>query len=243
MADGQSSAPKVRNHRIIQRSANCELCGLFFVWIGKATGLSKRFCSDRCRGERRKQNLRGNPLCVVEGCANPRSYRSGICNSCYYRQKRTGTLDRRVYRHRAITTHGYVVLTDTEPHPLRIADKPMYEHRKVLYDHIGIGPHPCHWCGSMVNWIKGRCTLGSLVPDHLDGNKQNNVPANLVPACNRCNATRGLFMKWVREHRDDPVLWSMYTQCLAVNTNGGVALLHSEMAEDQAHPVTAPASV
>jgi hypothetical protein len=243
MAADQFTVPKARNHRIIERSATCELCGSFFSWIGKATGLSRRFCSDPCRGERRKQNLRGRPLCIVDGCVNPRCYKSGICNSCYYRRKRTGTVERRVYRHRSVTTHGYVVLIDTNPHPLKKAGRPLYEHRKVLYDCIGPGPHSCHWCGSIINWINGRCVLGSLVPDHLDGNKRNNDPANLVPACNRCNATRGLFMKWVREHRDDPVLWSMYTESLAGKIHGSVAVLYPTVAEAQAHSVAAPATV
>jgi hypothetical protein len=30
-----------------------------------------------------------------------------------------------------------------------------------------------------------------LVPDHLDGNRLNNDPANLVPACTPCNVMRG----------------------------------------------------
>jgi hypothetical protein len=151
------------------------------------------------------------PLCVVEGCRNPRvSSRSGICNSCYIRLRRTGTLERRVWNYRSLHSNGYIVVRN-QTHPLANRQGILYEHRKVLFDALGEGPHPCYWCQSPVMWMKGKCLRGSLVPDHLDGNKINNELANLVPACNRCNAVRGLFMAWVRDHHNDPVLWEMYT--------------------------------
>lgn len=80
-------------------------------------------------------------------------------------------------------------------HPLRGKRGEVFEHRVVLYDHIGPGPHPCHWCGSPVDW-RVRAQWASfrgdeLVVDHLDGNPQNNDPANLVPSCFTCNTRRG----------------------------------------------------
>jgi hypothetical protein len=45
-----------------------------------------------------------------------------------------------------------------------------------------------------VNWNTGaRTARGSLVVDHLDGNKTNNHLENLVPSCHRCNCSRSRF--------------------------------------------------
>jgi hypothetical protein len=63
-------------------------------------------------------------------------------------------------------------------------------HRKVLFDKIGPGEHHCHWCGELVQWIAGRIRKGALIVDHLDHDKDNNSPDNLVPSCNACNAHR-----------------------------------------------------
>lgn len=65
----------------------------------------------------------------------------------------------------------------------------VWEHRWVLYEKIGPGPHPCHWCGAMVNWGFGTGP-GVLTVDHLDNVGTNNVPENLVPSCHTCNCTR-----------------------------------------------------
>lgn len=64
--------------------------------------------------------------------------------------------------------------------------------RLVLYDKIGPGEHPCHWCQAPVRWIVGGGpgTPGSLLADHLDWDTNNNVPENLIPSCNHCNAHR-----------------------------------------------------
>lgn len=61
-------------------------------------------------------------------------------------------------------------------------------HRLVLFDKIGAGPHPCHWCLRPVDWLLD--FEAKLYTDHLDWNKANNDPGNLVPACQRCNCLR-----------------------------------------------------
>lgn len=58
------------------------------------------------------------------------------------------------------------------------------EHRVVLFDSIGHGPHLCNWCGTVVHWGT------TLLTDHVDEDKLNNDPANLVPACRSCNQWR-----------------------------------------------------
>lgn len=199
------------------RIRTCKVCSEQFSYpIGR--GSDRRICSDACRTRARHANAKAQPLCVVEGCANRRgSYSSGICNSCYCRLRRTGTLEKRVWNYRSLSSHGYVCLFASD-HPLSTPEGFVYEHRKVLYDAIGSGSHPCHWCKMPVEWHKRSLSKDSLIPDHLDGDKTNNSRENLVPACNRCNARRGMFMVWVTEHKDDPVLWDMYQQAQRTRT-------------------------
>ena len=90
-------------------------------------------------------------------------------------------------------TRGYRYVNGDYDHPLYVKGQFLLEHRKVLYDKIGSGPHPCHWseaygCGRRSLEWKG---LSGLVVDHLDDDKLNNTPENLVPACSSCNMRRG----------------------------------------------------
>lgn len=63
--------------------------------------------------------------------------------------------------------------------------------RIVLYEKIGGGPHACHWCGQLVNWRPGfGPSKGSLVADHLNFDRTNDSPENLVPSCPVCNSMR-----------------------------------------------------
>lgn len=62
----------------------------------------------------------------------------------------------------------------------------LWAHRVALYDKIGPGSHACFHCQEPVEWTFG-IRKGGLVVDHLDGDKRNNSPENLVPSCNRCN--------------------------------------------------------
>jgi len=85
-----------------------------------------------------------------------------------------------------VDRYGYRILTMQWGHPLVTANGELKEHRKVLYDAIGPGPHECHWgCGKVLEWIAPQ---GQIVcVDHLDGDRLNNDPQNLVPSCVRCN--------------------------------------------------------
>ena len=75
-------------------------------------------------------------------------------------------------------------------HVLAHSDGRVYMHRAVLYDKIGLGEHVCHWCGKQVVWNgKG---IQNLVVDHLDFDKWNNKPENLVPSCRICNSERAI---------------------------------------------------
>jgi hypothetical protein len=84
-------------------------------------------------------------------------------------------------------SRGYKNLTMQAGHPLADATGKLGEHRKVLYDKIGPGSHPCHWgCGKVLEW--GGHT--GIQADHVDGNKLNNDKTNLVPSCSSCNCLR-----------------------------------------------------
>lgn len=74
-------------------------------------------------------------------------------------------------------------------HPLAPPSGIVTVGRIVLYDKIGPGPHPCHWCRRLVNWSRG-ITRDCIVVDHLDWNHDNDNPDNLVPSCNNCNTRR-----------------------------------------------------
>ena len=78
-------------------------------------------------------------------------------------------------------------------HPLADCQGCVAEHRLVLWNKIGPGVHKCRWCDRRISWD---APIGSrdprpLVPDHLDGNRLNNTPENLVESCNPCNVMRG----------------------------------------------------
>lgn len=62
-----------------------------------------------------------------------------------------------------------------------------YEHRIVLYDTIGDGPHQCPECGIAINWNQPRGSEHNLEVDHIDWDRQNNHPDNLRPICRPCN--------------------------------------------------------
>ena len=59
----------------------------------------------------------------------------------------------------------------------------------VLWEKIGPGSHPCHWCGHLLVWMHG-LSAESLQVDHLDEDRANNDPTNLVPSCHTCNKLR-----------------------------------------------------
>jgi hypothetical protein len=89
------------------------------------------------------------------------------------------------------TPPKYIIKHDPG-HPLANASGEVSEHDAVLYARIGPGPHPCHWCGKLVNWkqtVKKKMH-GVLCCDHLSGVSTDNRDSNLAPSCFRCNISR-----------------------------------------------------
>jgi hypothetical protein len=82
-------------------------------------------------------------------------------------------------------------------HPLCPPSGRVPEHRILLWDKIGPGSHPCHWCSISVEWSTRRTAEGCLTVDHVDGDPRNNAPENLVPSCHSCNVTRARDRRFV----------------------------------------------
>ena len=93
-------------------------------------------------------------------------------------------------------SHGYVTLV-RRGHPLADAGGRVYEHRLVLWEQVGGTDQECAWCGDTVAWF-AQVRSRRLVVDHVDTNRSNNSPTNLVPACHPCNVRRtGLYkLEW-----------------------------------------------
>lgn len=88
---------------------------------------------------------------------------------------------------------SYCMIVDSS-HPLAMNNGRVAVHRLNLYEKIGPGEHPCHWCGRVVEWqAKGSRqsrNQRTLISDHVDGKSTNNHPDNLVPSCHGCNVLR-----------------------------------------------------
>jgi hypothetical protein len=138
-----------------------------------------------------------DPTCTLPDCDKRSRNRSpGLCDMHYSRQRYHGDTsktswgittapDRR--RYRSCSRPG---------HPLASRNGSVLEHRAVLYDAIGPGPHPCHHCGTPVDWHTSDRSA-QLEVDHLNHTADDNRRENLVPSCRSCNRRRS----GVRRHR------------------------------------------
>lgn len=92
---------------------------------------------------------------------------------------------------------GHIMLTGQQDHPLAGSTGRVFEHRKVLYDSIGPGPHPCHWHPQS---DCGKTSLGwdEIHVDHLNDVPNDNRLENLVVSCMRCNWGRTI-ANWFNE--------------------------------------------
>jgi ribosomal protein L34E len=62
-------------------------------------------------------------------------------------------------------------------------------HRWILYNNLGRGAHPCHWCGKRLFW-QPKDRNRQIHADHVNGRTLDNRPENIVASCRRCNTIR-----------------------------------------------------
>ncbi|MEV4991247.1 hypothetical protein [Pseudarthrobacter sp. LMD1-1-1.1] len=134
----------------------------------------------------------GRECCSVVQCSRPK-YARGICVMHYTRLRRDGHVgstlsQKRDYGSGHINEYGYLVVRGGG-HPLATSQDKLLAHRGVLFDAIGPGPHPCHWCSRLLPW-QADTAANCINVDHLDFNKLNNSRENLVPSCLDCNTKR-----------------------------------------------------
>lgn len=92
-------------------------------------------------------------------------------------------------------------------HPIAPPSGTVAVARLVLYDKIGPGRHPCHWCGDPIEWLTGQSQPGAIFADHVDFDPANDDPSNLVPSCNVCNAHRQQSGKRALIAGDEPIVY------------------------------------
>lgn len=193
----------------------CPTCSKNFLQP-RGTGRARKHCSDECRAahkvELKKIRLRTLPACSVEGCSGVATrVRAKMCEKHYSRIIRRETTPERAPRKYRYETHsaGYAVLYEPG-HPLADKMGRIYEHRAVLFAKHRYGAEgcpSCYWCGQILVWK-------TLVVDHLNEDKMDNRPENLVPSCNRCNRARGAFLTMTRRVRLDRLdeMFSLFRQ-------------------------------
>lgn len=135
----------------------------------------------------------GRAPCSVDECARP-LYCKGFC-VMHYTRSRHGVDPfacpqplRSAPGEGSVIADGYRVL-NIPSHPLARAQGKVAEHRVVLFAKIGAADHSCHWCGKLLAWTGVRQSV-KIMADHVDHDRLNNDPTNLVPACLDCNTKR-----------------------------------------------------
>jgi len=127
------------------------------------------------------------PECLHE--FHTRDKRQVYCSrNCSSRARERRGRDRSNDRKRVAVTAEYLQV-QAIGHPLVGKNGVIRIHRKVLFEKVGPGDQACHWCGVPLAWFP-KPGVERLLTDHVDGDKWNNDPDNLVPTCNRCNVTR-----------------------------------------------------
>ena len=132
-----------------------------------------------------------NPTCRIEGCAKPwRNKNQDICGMHYHRFYRHGDYYKTANGSGITASQGRKYKYIYQPGHIMSGKRGMaYEHRIVLFDAIGYGPHRCQWCSKVLHW--GSRGKNIIQVDHIDGDGANNKPENLAAACGSCNVARG----------------------------------------------------
>lgn len=185
------------------RVRTCPRCGEVFRFL-IALGKDRKYCKPSCRrgAKKDREALKAatSALCN-KGCGRRIGNRQGICEACYYYERRTGRsgpAPRHIRVGSYKTKGGYVRVTVEVGHELRSGDGMVYEHRLVAYQRHHKGdPLECYWCSKQLdNWA-------SVVVDHKNEDKADNQPGNVVIACNNCNRARGAMLPFFSRLRAD----------------------------------------
>lgn len=136
--------------------------------------------------QRARKDDDGNRLCRIDGCDKRAKGDHSVCSMHAARISRHGNPDTVLTKTVPVrrATNGYLIVR-VPGHPLANGSGLAYQHRVVLYGVIGPGDHLCHWCNRAIRWDDR-----TLQVDHVDEDKHNNAPGNLVPSCQRCNSAR-----------------------------------------------------
>ena len=130
--------------------------------------------------------------CTIEGCTTAaRTKSADLCKKHYHRNYRHGSVNADFRAALTAPTSRYK-RAYAPTHPLADIRGNAYAHRIILFDHIGPGEHPCHWCGDAVEWGTQVGHPRNLNVDHINEDKGDNRPENLVPSCPSCNVGRSL---------------------------------------------------
>lgn len=126
-------------------------------------------------------------ICQVVGCGQAVHGR-GFCSRHYKRWQKRGeaggaALERRPNGEGTTHSDGYWRLY-LPTHPLADGTGTVLRHRLMLFEKLAGRDARCHWCDAPVAWGS------TLMTDHLDFDRANDDPANLVPVCASCNSSR-----------------------------------------------------
>lgn len=173
------------------RTGKCKICGATYTQApGKGKG--RTYCTEQCRltGRRLGKSQRVYQCCKVEGCeGNATRVGVQLCELHHARLRRTGLTEARPHKVVCAHSSGYLRMLNKR-HPLADSTGYVYQHRSVAYDmHRGLCP-PCFWCNVRLDWAWS-------VVDHLNEQKADNHPDNLVVCCAPCNRARGALIPFV----------------------------------------------
>ena len=175
------------------RTKKCDVCGEDFSYpVGRGT--DRKHCSAKCRAIRHKECAERRYKLLAQ-CSNPdcnskaNRVGAGLCEACYCRKRHNGSYKRNAYKYRYKTGAGYIRLL-VPNHPLADSAGNVFEHRKVAFEKYGNGIQRCFWCGCLMMWSE-------TVIDHLNENKADNRPENLMVSCNCCNRARDAMLPFI----------------------------------------------
>lgn len=186
--------------------ANCKECGKEF-FKGSGRGHHNRVCcSEDCRAKRaswfskeqtEKAKLKAG-VCKINGCNGSATRdKFTVCEAHYCMFRRNGNYEGQ-YRSPTSKQGNYIRVNGkpAKKHPMSTKTSGMlYEHRMVAYDARNGICEPCFWCGKELEWE-------NCVIDHLNEDKHDNRPENLLIACTHCNRARGAMLGFIARMKE-----------------------------------------